>query len=437
MSSSNRHSLIILFSALAFFSGSNVANSEKTQPTGLIFPIRKDTETLQYYTTLNISKPDNSVQLVMALGDQHTWFNCDDFDLPTYKSISCNTEKCKRYRGYDCMDCSLLIPVPPRCINNGCAVTYANPYALQAVNNSLAEDALFVQSTNGVSVGLTYKSPQPFPFSCSDLVRYLASGSKGMIGLVNTTTSLHAQMSSQFNLPHKFALCLPSTSEHFPGHMFIGGGPYIFPPYSKNIAKKLITTKLVSYPVDTDKIYTITDPYDEYFIDIKSISIDKKLVPFKASFLSINKDGFGGTTFSTKTPYTSLQTSIYTAFISAFSEAAAHRKMKRVDGPFDLCFNATSISRSKTGPVVPHIDIGFVGAKNDWRLYGANSMVSVSEQVLCLAFYDGGKYPRTSVIIGGYQLENYLIEFDLVSSEVGISSSLLTRNTTCSQSRAI
>ncbi|XP_063949296.1 probable aspartic proteinase GIP2 [Daucus carota subsp. sativus] len=237
----------------------------------------------------------------MDLGGQHTWFNCDEFDLPTYKSISCNTEKCRKYNGYDCMNCALLIPVPPRCINDGCAVTYANQFAAQDINNSLAEDALFVESTN-------------------------ASGTKGMIGLVNTTTSLPAHMSSQFNLPHKFALCLPSSPIH--GHMFVGGGPYIFPPYYKNIAKKLITTKLVSYPVDTDKIYIITDPYDEYFVDIKSINIDQKLVPLNASLLSINKDGFGGTTFSTLSPFTSLQTSLYTVFVTAFTEASAHRKMK-------------------------------------------------------------------------------------------------------------
>ena len=102
-----------------------------------------------------------------------------------------------------------------------------------------------------------------------------------------------------------------------------------------------------------------------------------------------------------------------------------------------MCFNATDIPKSKTGPAVPHIDIGFAGGKNECRLYGANSMLSVNEEVLCLAFVDGGKFPRTSVVIGAHQLENYLIEFDLVSSKVGTSSSLLTRNATCSQSRVL
>ena len=175
MSSSIHSGLIILFFVFTIFSVSNAAVVEKTQPTALIFPVRKYTEALQsgvypcnsciqYYTTLNISKQDNNINLAMDLGGQHTWFNCDEFDLPTYKSISCNTEKCRKYKGYDCMNCALLIPVPPRCINNGCAVTYANQFAAQDINNSLAEDALFVESTNGVSVGLTYNPLNRFHF---------------------------------------------------------------------------------------------------------------------------------------------------------------------------------------------------------------------------------------------------------------------------------
>ncbi|KAK1368878.1 hypothetical protein POM88_034970 [Heracleum sosnowskyi] len=57
--------------------------------------------------------------------------------------------------------------------------------------------------------------------------------------------------------------------------------------------------------------------------------------------------------------------------------------------------------------------------KKNWRFYGANAMVSVNKEVLCLAFVDGGLEPRTSVVIRGHQMENYLIEFDLVSSKLG------------------
>ncbi|KAK1396616.1 Basic 7S globulin 2 small subunit [Heracleum sosnowskyi] len=112
--------------------------------------------------------------------------------------------------------------------------------------------------------------------------------------------------------------------------------------------------------------------------------------------------------------------------------------MKRVASvaPFGSCFSSKTIANSQTGPVVPYIDIGLAGNDHNWRFYDANSMVPVNKDVMCLAFVDAGSKPksRTSIVIGGYQTENYVIEFDLVSSKLGISTSLLFHNTTCSQS---
>lgn len=192
-------------------------------------------------------------------------------------------------------------------------------------------------------------------------------------------------MSTQFKLPYKFALCIPSTSEYALGHMFICGWPYILLPYSKDIAKELITTQLSINPISTTLVYTTGDPSDEYSIDVKSISVHNKPVTINASLLSINKEGYGGTKFSTITPYTKLETSIYSSLVSAFSKTAALRKMKNVAlvVPFGACFNAKNIDKSQTGPVVPFTDIGLAGNKF-WRFYGANSMVSVSKKVLCM-----------------------------------------------------
>lgn len=70
--------------------------------------------------------------------------------------------------------------------------------------------------------------------------------------------------------------------------------------------------------------------------------------------------------------------------------------------------------------------------KVHWTLFGANSMVSVNnDQVLCLGFVDGGANARTAIVLGGYQLEDTLLQFDLDGSKVGFSSSLLFQRTTC------
>ncbi|KAK1371948.1 Basic 7S globulin [Heracleum sosnowskyi] len=333
------------------------AKFKQPKPTAFPFPIRKDTKTLQYYTTLDISTRENNVGLVTDLGSQHT---------------------CCSHARLHCDSCVL--------------VSYNNDFVNEYVPQSLGEDALFVYSTNGVSVGLTYKSPKPFPFTCSDadLLRGLSKDTQGMTCLGNTTTSLHAQLSTQFKIPRKFALCLPSTSEYALGHMFIGGGPYYLLPYSKDIARELITRPLDINIASRAYRSGFNETWYEYFVNITSISIDHKPVSFDSSLLSFNEDGFGGTTISTLTPYTTLTTPIYRAVVGDFKKAAAPRKMKMVSpvAPFGACYKAKSIAKSQTGPVVPFLDIGLAGAK-DWRFYGANSMVSVSKHVVCLALVYG------------------------------------------------
>jgi hypothetical protein len=58
--------------------------------------------------------------------------------------------------------------------------------------------------------------------------------------------------------------------------------------------------------------------------------------------------------------------------------------------------------------------------------------VNINDDVLCLGFVNGGRNPRTSIVIGGYQLENNLVQFDLAASRLGFSSLLFGRQTTCS-----
>lgn len=58
-------------------------------------------------------------------------------------------------------------------------------------------------------------------------------------------------------------------------------------------------------------------------------------------------------------------------------------------------------------------------------------LVQVNNDVMCLGFVDGGINPRTSIVIGGHQIEDNFLQFDLAASRLGFSSSLLFRQTTC------
>ncbi|KAK8481950.1 hypothetical protein V6N13_014518 [Hibiscus sabdariffa] len=48
-----------------------------------------------------------------------------------------------------------------------------------------------------------------------------------------------------------------------------------------------------------------------------------------------------------------------------------------------------------------------------WRIFGSNSVVKAAPGVLCLTFVDGGLNTRASIVIGDYQMENHLLQFDL------------------------
>ncbi|KAB1213694.1 Basic 7S globulin [Morella rubra] len=65
---------------------------------------------------------------------------------------------------------------------------------------------------------------------------------------------------------------------------------------------------------------------------------------------------------------------------------------------------SSSLSRRRItlGSCVPQIDLVLQKPSMYWRVFGANSMVEVSNGVLCLGFADGGSKPRTSIVIGGH-----------------------------------
>ncbi|KAM1281334.1 hypothetical protein ACFX2H_021824 [Malus domestica] len=174
------------------------------------------------------------------------------------------------------------------------------------------------------------------------------------------------------------------------------------------------------------------EPSVEYFINVKSIKVNGKVVALNTSLMAIDNEGYGGMKISTVNLYMVLETSIYNVVVNAFVKEVANKipKVKAV-APFRACFSSKSIGVTRVGPSVPSIDLVLQSESVYWTMFRANSMVYVSNDVLCLGFMDGGEKPRTSIVIGGHQLEDNLLQFDLATSRLGFSSSLLFSRTTC------
>ncbi|KAG8370712.1 hypothetical protein BUALT_Bualt13G0011800 [Buddleja alternifolia] len=155
-----------------------------------------------------------------------------------------------------------------------------------------------------------------------------------------------------------------------------------------------------------------------------------------STLLTIDENGRGGTKISTSKPYTVLQSSIFKALRDAFlkeSDVLNLTLIKLVE-PFSVCYAAERITRTIMGPRVPAIDLVLHSDEVYWRIYGSNSMVRIRSENIdgwCLRFVDGGFEPKASIVIGGHQFEDNLLQFDLERERLGFISSLLSRSTNC------
>ncbi|XP_021836564.2 probable aspartic proteinase GIP2 [Spinacia oleracea] len=402
-----------------------------------VLPVVKDTIKSQYYTSLLVGNhPSTRVYLVIDLGNQWSWFACDLYGYNTTShELPCDSPKCELY-------------APGTfCSAGSCGVDAYTPWSRGLYSNGLLEDTtrVYKQTKQNSLAQVLSKADLPnFPFTCANKgpLKGLSPHTKGVVTLARVLVSLHSQISSTFKVPRKFALCLPSsTSSGYNGAIYFGGSP-------DYLSKSLITTPLVINPNSTSPIYSPGDASVEYFIKVRSIKVDGTPIRFSPSLLSFDiKEGVGGTKISTMDPYTVLHSEIYKTLVNVFVTKATAMKMTRVASvaPFGVCFSSKSVvNNAKTGPTVPIIDIIMDGKspllhnKNArWRIYGANSMVKVSDSVMCLGFVDGGLEPVTSIVIGGKQMEDNLVEIDLETSKLGVTSSLLRMGTNCSKFKGI
>ncbi|PHT93015.1 hypothetical protein T459_00897 [Capsicum annuum] len=152
------------------------------------------------------------------------------------------------------------------------------------------------------------------------------------------------------------------------------------------------------------------------------------------TLLSLDKnEEVGGMRISTAVPYTLLEPSIYDVVSkSSVSEMPKEVKMVPAVQPFKTCFDSTYIGMSRLGYNAPKIDIVLHKPNVYWTITGANSLVKVSEKVICLPFVERNQTFGQAIAIGGYQMQDILVEFDLARSRIGYSNSLYFRQTTCS-----
>ncbi|KAJ9182054.1 hypothetical protein P3X46_006087 [Hevea brasiliensis] len=388
----------ILLSLLVFFYLSHAqTSSSNSKPKALVLPIYKDASTLQYLTHLNLGTPSLQTTLVVDLGGRHLWVDCSSgYHSSTYRPGHCGSASCSLAKA----ECGSICPSPakPGCKNNTCTVLAKNSVFGGYLIPEVAIDTISPRSTDGSKAG-SYVSIPNFIFA-------LSSAFGG-------------------SFCRKFAICLPSNPKA-KWCLVFGDSPYQFHPgydTSKvvDVSSSFRYTKLVNYETTASpRLQGAQLP--EYFVKITSILVNQKPVPINSTLLDFHKTGIGGSRITTVQPYTTLETSIYKSFVKVFDEQM-------------LIVRKEDLDMSLLGFSVPDIYLVFGNRDVNWSITGANSIVEVSNDVVCLGFLDRGPntgLTTTSIDVGAHQLQDNLLQFDVAASRLAFTSSLLLQEVECS-----
>ncbi|KAL2535375.1 Eukaryotic aspartyl protease family protein [Forsythia ovata] len=403
----------------------------------LVSPITKDESTNLYTMLVYLKTPLQPSNLHLDLGSYLSWYDCArHYQSSSYKPVYSNSSLCTDLNPGIFSNC--FNKPGPGCFNDSCSFFPENPVTRKIGIGELLVDKFALPTKKLGQLGPV----SDFLFSCTDPNKYsriyrgLAKGVKGLAALGRFNYSLPAQLSRTFSSPQIFAVCLPGSSKANGVALFNSPGPYYFSP-GIDLSKSLIYTPLLQGPrgADTQIYYWYKSP--DYYIGLTSIKVNGKVVPLNKTLLAIDELGSGGTKISTSRPYMVLQSSIFKALSDAFVRESTALNLTLINPvePFHACYAAQGITNTRISSTVPIID--FVLQENNvfWRIFGSNSMVRITTNDVdawCLGIIDGGPSPKTSIVIGGHQIEDNLLQFDLQLERLGFSSSLLLRSTSCS-----
>ncbi|XP_050208041.1 probable aspartic proteinase GIP2 [Mercurialis annua] len=420
------HSFLFI-SSLIFFISPSTSKPLPSHPKSLVLSITKDKWSLQHTTQISQRTPLVAVKLTVDLGGRFIWTDCETgYFSSSFKPVKCNSPICSLSNSGSCISDCEPNPKAPVCTNRTCQHLPDNRVAFISDTGDIRQDIVSFRSLNGRNVSIP-----DFPFVCSStsVLDKLADGVTGVAGLGRSNISIPAYSSSAFGFSKKFSMCLSSSTKSN-GVVIIGDGPY---------PTGLLYTPLILNPdgVTAAAIY-YGEPSADYFIGLKSIRFNGKELKINKTLLSIAPDGSGGTMLSTIQPYTTLHSSIYKVLLKAVTKNLNlwTKVIPRMPVPFDACYRTLGTEAFAKDMAPIDLVLGSVDGKSEviWRISGENSIVTVDVFTVCFAFLDGGtERGITNVIIGGYQLEENFLQFDIANSRLGFTSNLsATRNTACS-----
>ncbi|KAL0843322.1 hypothetical protein Bca101_016567 [Brassica carinata] len=373
MASSCLNLFVFSFLSVLLITKSQISDSVN----GVVFPVTRDLSTGQYLAEIRLGDSPEPAKLVVDLSGTLLWFDCSSGRISSSRSlISGSSSGCLKAkvgndrassRGDQNTDCDLLVR------NGAVGIT---------ARGELATDVLsFGSVASQGTVEVLFACAPPL------LLRGLASGAQGVMGLGKAQISLPSQLAAETNERRRLTV-------------------YLSP--SNGVVSTRSVDEVFGTAASKSLVYTpmSTSSSGNYVINVKSIRVNGK---------KLSVEGPVSAELSTLVPYTMLESSIYAVFAEAYVNAATNAKSVAPVAPFGLCFKCTSSDEVE----LPAIDLALQSEMVRWRIHGKNLLVDVGGGVQCLGIVDGGSNRVSPITIGGLQLEGFVLDFDLGNSMMG------------------
>ncbi|RCV28967.1 hypothetical protein SETIT_5G445500v2 [Setaria italica] len=364
----------------------------------VLIPVAKDPAT-SLYTILVRDGANHLVDLAGPL----LWSTCAADHSPA--AFSCNATECRHATAYRAPSCRIAgQPCKKKCK----AYPY-NPITGQCAAADLIHTRLIASTTDGKNPLQQVSVRAVAACATGNILASLPADVTGVAGLSASGLALPALIAANHRVARKFLLCLPRRGE---GVAIFGGGPLFLLPQS-DVGD--LTTTLAFTALRSRKDNPL------YYIPVNSIAVNKAPVPLPAHALA-----GGGVVLCSRVAFTALRPDVYRPFVDAFDRALARNDAKvPAVAPFELCYRSSMLGNTRNGYAVPDIALVLEGGKS-WTFVGSNSMVDVNGQTACFAFVEmkgvkSGDPSAAAAVIGGFQMENHLLQFDLESKQLGFA----------------
>ncbi|CAM0884790.1 unnamed protein product [Alopecurus aequalis] len=394
------HHLVLAASLLA------LAWPASCQKLPVLVPVTKDSKTSLY--TIPFHYGNN---LVVDIAGPLVWSACQSGHIPA--EFPCKSDTCRLANTY---------PVPG-CPEKGCGlharkdrtctVYPYNPVTGACANGTLMHNRFVANTTDGSNPVSQVNVNAVSACATRKLLVSLPRGATGVAGLAGSGLALPAQVASSQKIAKKFLLCLSRGGVYGDGVAIFGGGPL-----------ELTQQPGTDYTQSLDYTPLVTrHDNPAYYLSAKYIALESSIVRLPPGALAT-----GSVVLCTRVPYTLLRPDVYRPFVAAFDKAMkavwpSARKAKKPVAPFELCYDSRSLANTRIGYLVPSVTLALDGGKN-WTMTGLNSMVDVNRKTACLAFVQmqgvkAGDAKVPAVIVGGFQMENFVLQFDLEKKRLG------------------